>query len=550
MKKILLSLGLFSLVLVGKSQTVLNEIYTDPGNNKSEFFELYNSSTAVGGQSVDCFTILTYVNTGNNGIEGWYVMDLPNLTIGPKGFFTGASASPFNTQSLTGVTANFNWNSTSFRNGSTGGSLIFAQLNAARTAFSSVAVPNPLDDFLAGGNGQPYITLIFVNGVFSNGFIGGSNSGAIPSYVANMPTLSVSSNCGGSIGNFNINFATALQALENVVSQPGSDNGYARTSDGKCGAWVKTSASVQHTPGLTNGSATSGTSSLITTQVIQCGIPARHSTLNFDITGINGTEITELQDFPVIGQVYADRGTGGILDGADSLLGSVTFTTVAEAGKTLVIPQTVNLMVVYKTQRGCFDKVISVVNTCAPLPVGLSSFSASRNLDAVMVRWTTAFEQNNNGFAVERNTNGSWEQIGWVASAALNGNSSDNLSYSFVDRTNNFKSISQYRLRQVDIDTKATYSDIRTVRGDGQVGKITIYPNPSGDGKVNILFDDANVTRNISISDMSGRMIKEIRSISNNNITISNLQPGMYTVKIAVPETGEQVVQKIVVNKR
>ncbi len=187
---------------------------------------------------------------------------------------------------------------------------------------------------------------------------------------------------------------------------------------------------------------------------------------------------------------------------------------------------------------------------CIPLPVGLSSFSASRNLDAVMVRWTTAFEQNNNGFAIERNTTGAWEQIGWVASAALNGNSSDNLSYSFVDRTNNFKGISQYRLRQIDIDTKATLSEIRTVRGDGQVGKITIYPNPSGDGKINILFDDANVTRNISISDMSGRMIKEIRSISNNNITITNLQPGMYTVKIAVAETGEQVVQKIVVNKR
>ncbi len=186
----------------------------------------------------------------------------------------------------------------------------------------------------------------------------------------------------------------------------------------------------------------------------------------------------------------------------------------------------------------------------ASLPVTFKSFSAARNHDAVTLNWQTAFEQNNNGFAIERNTNGAWEQIGWVASQGLNGNSSQDLSYSFVDPSNNSKGISQYRLRQLDIDAKATLSDIRAVRGDGQIGKITIYPNPTADGKLNILFDDANVSRNVTICDMSGRTVKEIRSISNNNITITNLQPGMYTVKIAVPETGEQVVQKIVVNKR
>ncbi len=186
----------------------------------------------------------------------------------------------------------------------------------------------------------------------------------------------------------------------------------------------------------------------------------------------------------------------------------------------------------------------------ASLPVTFKSFTSTRNHSIVTLNWETAFEQNNNGFAIERNTNGNWEQIGWIASAAMNGNSTDNLSYSFVDRTNTSKGISQYRLRQVDIDAKATLSEIRTVRGDGQIGKITIYPNPTADGKVNILFDDANVVRNVTVSDMSGRTVKEFRAINNNNLTISNLQPGMYTVKIVVAETGEQAVQKIVVNKR
>ena len=56
--------------------------------------------------------------------------------------------------------------------------------------------------------------------------------------------------------------------------------------------------------------------------------------------------------------------------------------------------------------------------------------------------------------------------------------------------------------------------------------------------------------RNVSVADMSGRVIKEYKGITNNNIIIENLQAGIYTVKIFAPETGEQVVQKIVVNKR
>ena len=66
-----------------------------------------------------------------------------------------------------------------------------------------------------------------------------------------------------------------------------------------------------------------------------------------------------------------------------------------------------------------------------------------------------------------------------------NGNSNSPLTYVLTD-FNNSKGISQYRLRQVDIDGKQAYSMIRSVRGEGQKSNTIIYPNPSGDGKVNI----------------------------------------------------------------
>ena len=183
------------------------------------------------------------------------------------------------------------------------------------------------------------------------------------------------------------------------------------------------------------------------------------------------------------------------------------------------------------------------------LPVVFKSFTAIRNKANVMVKWETASEQNSSGFAVERNINGSWEQVAFVSSQAVNGNSEATLSYQYID-LNNTKGITQYRIKQVDMDAKSKYSEIRSVRGEGQLGKTVVYPNPTNDGKVNIVFEDGNVSRDISVSDMSGRTIKQLRGITNNNITIENLTPGIYSLRIVVPSTGEQSVEKIVVNKR
>jgi hypothetical protein len=186
----------------------------------------------------------------------------------------------------------------------------------------------------------------------------------------------------------------------------------------------------------------------------------------------------------------------------------------------------------------------------SPLPVNLKTFTAVRsNRSSVALRWETATEQNNSGFAVDRKTNGGWEEIAFVPTQALEGNSSTSLAYQFSD-PNGFKSISQYRIRQVDFDGMAKLSDIRSVRGEGQNNSTIVYPNPSSDGKVNVVFEGDMAKRNITVQDMSGRIVKEWRSYTNNNIQIENLTPGFYTIRIVNIETGEQDVEKAVVNKR
>jgi hypothetical protein len=187
--------------------------------------------------------------------------------------------------------------------------------------------------------------------------------------------------------------------------------------------------------------------------------------------------------------------------------------------------------------------------TRIPLPVTFKSFIANRNRSQVLLRWETSAEYNNSGFAVERNINGNWEQVGWVPTQAPNGRSAADLTYTYTD-LNNLKGVSQYRIRQVDIDAKSKYSEIRSVRGEGQLGKTIVYPNPSQNGKINVVFEDAAVTRDVTLSDMSGRIVQQWKGVTNNNITVENLNPGMYFIRIVAIETGEQTVEKIVVNKR
>ena len=185
----------------------------------------------------------------------------------------------------------------------------------------------------------------------------------------------------------------------------------------------------------------------------------------------------------------------------------------------------------------------------ATLAANYKSFLATRNHSNVILKWETIWEQNTDGFSVERNTDGTWQQVAFIASQAPGGNNGDLSRYQYAD-VNNSKGITQYRIRQVDFDFKSKYSEIRSVRGDGQVGKIIVFPNPSIDGKVYVSFADASLNRYVSIMDMSGRLIKDWNAVKNNQITIENLKPGMYSLRVMVPETGEQTVEMIIVNKR
>lgn len=186
----------------------------------------------------------------------------------------------------------------------------------------------------------------------------------------------------------------------------------------------------------------------------------------------------------------------------------------------------------------------------APLPVSFRAFTALRNKSAVALKWTTATESGNLGFEIQRMIgNGNWQTVSFIATQATNGSSSSDLSYTYTD-LNPAKGMSQYRIRQIDLDGKSKLSEIRAVRGDGQKLSAIIYPNPSNDGKVSIVFSEAETVRDVSVIDINGRIIRKWKGITDNNLKIENLTPGLYSVRIIDIDSGEQTVEKFVIKNR
>ena len=172
--------------------------------------------------------------------------------------------------------------------------------------------------------------------------------------------------------------------------------------------------------------------------------------------------------------------------------------------------------------------------TIVPLPVILSSFTATRVNTEVLLQWKTEQEENTRDFTIERSTDDkTFSAIGIVAAA---GNSTSSRTYSFMDVKpgpfNNY-----YRLRQSDIDGRFTYTAIRVVG----------FPSPDrliwyaiGHQAVEVTLQQGN-NEPYSLSDAAGRTLR-VGQLSNGKTDISGLPPGLYFVRV-LTATGPSSIE-------
>lgn len=171
------------------------------------------------------------------------------------------------------------------------------------------------------------------------------------------------------------------------------------------------------------------------------------------------------------------------------------------------------------------------IEAVVTLPIELSAYSATCMNNSVQLEWTTATEQNNDHFIIEKSTNSiDFYEIGEVNGA---GTSFQNNDYRFVDNEAENR-VNYYRLAQYDFDGKRTYSKIIASQCEGAVD---FFPNPSSGDLFVSLFDHNAGTYFAQITDLIGHQITEQVTFSNDNETIriqtfETLVKGVYIVQL------------------
>ena len=181
----------------------------------------------------------------------------------------------------------------------------------------------------------------------------------------------------------------------------------------------------------------------------------------------------------------------------------------------------------------------STTGICSVVAVELSNFTASLKNNKTMLEWSTESEVGHDHFMVEWSANAKdFNSLDVVEGA---GTSNRNQSYSYIHenpaRGNNY-----YRLKQVDLSGKHSYSLIRQVwvKSDHS-DQIHIFPIPASE-KIHIGLEPELELQNVTLN-IFNLVGQHVRSIQGNEISsdlklsISDLETGSYVIQITTETT-------------
>jgi hypothetical protein len=143
----------------------------------------------------------------------------------------------------------------------------------------------------------------------------------------------------------------------------------------------------------------------------------------------------------------------------------------------------------------------------------LSAFTASAvaNRDA-QLSWTTASELNSAYFEVERSLDGTtFNKLNQVAAKGISLSPS---TYAVTDKgvASLTTGTVYYRLKQVDLDAKFSYSPVRTVAfTKAAVASLSLFPNPAQTAtKLDLTSLPAASTYQVTLLDVTGRAVRTL----------------------------------------
>ena len=200
------------------------------------------------------------------------------------------------------------------------------------------------------------------------------------------------------------------------------------------------------------------------------------------------------------------------------------------------------------TEYRGYAQNITITGLTGPiLPIILNDFKAVKRNTNIELLWTTASEISNKGFYVERSNNilQGFKAIGYIASKAVTGNSSNALSYNLADE-NPIQAINYYRLKQVDMNGKYSYSNIVSVKNSNSNFNFKLLQTSIPSSYITIKTTAASTAKfNCSITSVNGNMlgnqlIEVLQGEQYKQVKINNITAGVYVFTVKNTE-GEIV---------
>jgi hypothetical protein len=137
----------------------------------------------------------------------------------------------------------------------------------------------------------------------------------------------------------------------------------------------------------------------------------------------------------------------------------------------------------------------------SPLPIQLTSFTASEDHGAVTLKWTTAAEAGADFFSVERSSNSvDWTEIGTVAAVGVSGSPG---SYSLTDADPN-PGLAYYRLVEHALSGEAAVQGVVSLNTDAQATSVDVFGLQ--EPVVSVTTDHAGVLT-LSVLSIAGELV-------------------------------------------
>jgi hypothetical protein len=194
----------------------------------------------------------------------------------------------------------------------------------------------------------------------------------------------------------------------------------------------------------------------------------------------------------------------------------------------------------------------SIVMPGTALPVSITSFTATTKEQDNYLMWQTATELGNKGFIVERSDDGiHFRTLATIASQGREGNSSQPLNYSYLDRdaNNSASATFYYRIRQTDYSGAFAYSNvIRLSNKSSNSTQLSVSPNPSS-GRLNLdMAIGTEGPMDVTVLSATGNMLLS-RSFDatggrlSTSLDVSAYPAGTYYVRLASASAPAQMQQ-------